>query len=323
MPSVDVFIPNYQYGNYLTGCVESVLNQDVQDLRVVIIDNASTDNSVEVAHSLAATDSRIQVVAHPVNLGHVASFNEAIDLATADYFMALNADELLTPGCLRRALWIMQTRPDVSFAYGDGVMCGEKDATPRPILGRMGRWKISTSEEYIAKFCRTPFRSAGFILIRTMVQKRAGHYRLTLGGDLEMQLRLARLGPVAETNVVQGHWRQEGLNISKVFWDDFVRRVQIAESTFESFFSHEGSVMAGAGRLRRSARMTIGSYAYWSGLSHFVRGQWRQGTVLFGYAFRLSPLTVVVPPIVRLLRRGHWIARVREIVREGIAGKRA
>src|SRR4051794_15159199 len=54
MASIDVVIPCYQYGRYLRDCVRSVLDQDVEQLRVLIIDNASTDGSAEIARQLAA-----------------------------------------------------------------------------------------------------------------------------------------------------------------------------------------------------------------------------------------------------------------------------
>lgn len=56
MASVDVIIPNYEYGRFLRDCVTSVLRQNIEALRVLIIDNASTDDSVEVARALARED---------------------------------------------------------------------------------------------------------------------------------------------------------------------------------------------------------------------------------------------------------------------------
>jgi glycosyltransferase involved in cell wall biosynthesis len=61
--SVDVAIACYQYGRFLRGCVMGVLTQDIRDLRVWIIDNASTENTLEVAQQLAAEDPRVEVVA--------------------------------------------------------------------------------------------------------------------------------------------------------------------------------------------------------------------------------------------------------------------
>ena len=108
MASVDVIVPCYQYGHFLRDCAASVLTQDVSDLRLVIIDNASTDNTLEVAREIAAADRRVEVIAHGSNLGHLASFNEGIDRASANYFLILCADDLLAPGALVRAVSIME-----------------------------------------------------------------------------------------------------------------------------------------------------------------------------------------------------------------------
>src|SRR5262245_5768644 len=103
MVSVDVAIPNYNYGRYLRGCVESVLSQDIEALRVLIIDNASTDNSAEIARELARSDPRVEIRIREKNLGPHASFNEAVDWAAGDYFLILCSDDAVTPGSLRRA----------------------------------------------------------------------------------------------------------------------------------------------------------------------------------------------------------------------------
>ena len=64
MASVDVVIPCYQYGRFLRDAVTSVLSQGISQLRVLVIDNASTDNSLEVATQLALEDRRVEVIAH-------------------------------------------------------------------------------------------------------------------------------------------------------------------------------------------------------------------------------------------------------------------
>ncbi len=69
MAKIDIAIPCYQYGRFLGQCLESVLSQDVGDLRVLVIDNASADNSVEVAQEFARKDPRVGVVVHPKNSG--------------------------------------------------------------------------------------------------------------------------------------------------------------------------------------------------------------------------------------------------------------
>ena len=97
MSSIDIVIPNYNYGRFLEGCVESVLGQNIPDMRILIIDNASTDDSVAIARSLATTNPRIETCLRPKNLGGQASFNEGIDWARADYFAIICADDVLSP----------------------------------------------------------------------------------------------------------------------------------------------------------------------------------------------------------------------------------
>lgn len=61
-PTIDVVIPNYNYGHYLLECADSVLSQSGINIRLLIIDNASEDNSASVARDLAAHDKRVELL---------------------------------------------------------------------------------------------------------------------------------------------------------------------------------------------------------------------------------------------------------------------
>jgi cellulose synthase/poly-beta-1,6-N-acetylglucosamine synthase-like glycosyltransferase len=75
LPSVTVVIPCYRYGMFLEEAVGAVLGQDGVDPRVIIVDDASPDDSASVAHALAAADSRVTVVVHETNKGHIQTYN--------------------------------------------------------------------------------------------------------------------------------------------------------------------------------------------------------------------------------------------------------
>src|ERR1700678_792414 len=93
MSPVDVVVPCYNYGRYLKGCVESVLSQRDVDVRVLIIDDASSDDTPVIGEGLAANDMRITFRRHAVNLGHIKTFNEGIlDWARAPYTLLSSAD---------------------------------------------------------------------------------------------------------------------------------------------------------------------------------------------------------------------------------------
>ena len=72
------------------------MQEDV-DVRVLILDDASPDNTAVVAAELAAGDSRVTVRRHLLNQGYIASYNEGLDWVDGDYVSMLDADECADP----------------------------------------------------------------------------------------------------------------------------------------------------------------------------------------------------------------------------------
>src|SRR5258708_39987011 len=139
--SVDVAVPCYHYGHYLRDCTASILEHGMDDLRILIIDNASTDDSLSIARQIATEDRRVQVSAHASNLGQHASFNEAVDWCRADYFLLLCADDLLAPGALRRACSIMERHPNVNLTYGRAISIVAEAPVPDTSGGPDPEWR--------------------------------------------------------------------------------------------------------------------------------------------------------------------------------------
>ncbi len=311
MPSVDIAVPCFQHGRFLRDCVESALNQGVEQTRVVVIDNASTDDSVDVAKQLAREDSRVELIAHPNNLGPHASFNEGVDWATADYFMVLCADDLLAPGSLARAVAILEQTPALSFAYGTDVhwRAGDK---PAVLDGAEAEWQVTSGAEFVERCCRNPERyiAAGMVLVRTSIQKAAGHYRPALPhtDDFEMLLRLACQGPVAFTRMVQGIKRMHGANQTDTFLAERTRDLVERLAAIDSFFENEGSTMGEADRLRRLGRRSISERAYWCGMKDLMYGR-MSGAGLLRLAVELDPTVAVFPPL-------NYLMRMRDVSRD-------
>ena len=324
-PVVDVAIPCYQYGRFLRDCVESVLRQDYPHLRVVIIDNASTDDSVEVAEQLAREDARVEVIAHARNLGQHASFNEAIDWASSEYFLLLCADDLMLPGCLSHAVAILERHPEAGFVYGDALRLDLEG--PLPDLGGVverATWQVLPGGDIIERFCREGVNhipGPSVVLARTEAQKRAGHYRPALPhtDDFEMWMRLASLGPAARTTAPLGVLRSHGLSRKMAAaaghsaerppalpWHDL--------AAFESFFAHEGRALPDADRLLSLARTNVSQRAYWAAAAHLCRGETAASVDLFRFAFRRRPINAIWPPLGYLFRRADSVGRVTEVI---------
>jgi GT2 family glycosyltransferase len=326
---VDVVIPCYQYGRFLRDCVTSVLTQGIRDVRVLIIDNASTDNSVEVAQQLAAEDRRVTVVARRRNLGLHASYNEGIDWASSKYFMVLCADDLLAPGCLAGAASVMERHPEVGFAYGRAVWFRPQDPIPVPDADpRDLPWRVVAGEEILERFCRDgadhiPGPSA--VVVRTVAQKLAGYYRPELPHttDFEMWMRLARVGPAANTEaylaILRLHTSSLTASASRDYacdrppalpWED--------EAAFESFFSHEGALLPEGARrhLHQLAKRSLTERAYWAAVAHLCRGQPGASGDLFKFAFGRRPMMTIVPPLGYLFKREDAAHRIVSVASE-------
>jgi glycosyltransferase involved in cell wall biosynthesis len=321
MASVDVAVPSYQYGRYLRGCVTSVLNQGIDDVRVLIIDNASTDDSLEVANQLAKEDSRVEVVAHRKNAGHLASFNEGIDWASADYFMVLCADDLLAPGALARAVSLMETHPNVNLTFGREFTVFSDTPVPRLDQPREVHWRLLDGNSLLQTLCRTGRPDASRFMIpgttavvRTAAQKKVGYYRRHLPhtSDLEVWLRFGCIGDAAETTAIQGIRRVHPLNRSASLytchnWDLHW------EAAFESFFENEGAKLPHAAPLHRTARRALAERAYWGCISNLLRGDVRLSAQLLGFAFSRCPATMVIPPFGYLFRQADTLPRIANV----------
>jgi glycosyltransferase involved in cell wall biosynthesis len=305
MVSVDVAIPNYNYGRYLRGCIESVLAQDIEALRVLIIDNASTDDSAEVARELAREDPRVEIRIREKNLGAAASFNEAVEWAAADYFLLLCSDDYLVPGSLRRASTFMRDHPDVHLTYG---VC--RRDPPGLIRQRVkpareeGTWRVRSGSAFVEMLCRLVANpvSGPTAVVRTEVQKRVGYYRpeLRYTNDLEMWLRFACHGDVAETDNLQACARVHKLNQSATVAGVLGWNREL-EAAFTSFFENAGRGMPDASRQLDRVRRCLADRAYWSAISALLHAE--HGSIdLMKYALRRRPMSLLVPPFGYVLR---------------------
>ncbi|NBS17125.1 MAG: glycosyltransferase [Gammaproteobacteria bacterium] len=130
-PRVSVLIPSYQHAAYLRGAVESVLQQTFSDLELIVIDDASKDDSWDVLTSM--DDARLRLFRHETTQGAHRTLNEAIELARGDFIAILNSDDLYLEDRLEAlvAEAIKTDRPDVfiftDIAFMDGQGRSQED----------------------------------------------------------------------------------------------------------------------------------------------------------------------------------------------------
>lgn len=116
-PLVSVGLPVHDGADEVGRAIESVLDQELRDLELVISDNASTDGTGAVCRDYAARDGRIRYSRTQRATGAVPNFNRAFTLARGRYFKWLGHDDVLAPGALGRATQVLETRPSVVLCH--------------------------------------------------------------------------------------------------------------------------------------------------------------------------------------------------------------
>ncbi|GLR97738.1 MULTISPECIES: glycosyltransferase [Bradyrhizobium] len=303
MAKIDIFVPCYNYGRFLRACVDSVLEQSVRDLRVLIIDDASSDDSLSVAKELAQADSRVSVIAHPENRGHIRTYNEGIEWTAADYCLLLSADDLLVGGALERAVEIMDANPDIVLTYGDCIAW--HDDLPFPVIEPSQKYTW-TRHDLLGEMCATSMNTVPTptAIVRTRVQKAIGGYRPSLphAGDLEMWLRFAASGSVARINAVQAIYRKHSTAMSNAYFAEMTSDYRQCQLAFQSFFNEYEDRLGTSHGLRKISSRALAERVFRHGTGLLRRGRVNDGLRLMRQAMAMDRRLRYLPPLWRVLK---------------------
>jgi len=126
-PKVSVLIPAYNYAHYLGEAIESVLEQTFGDIELIVVDNCSTDNTVELVHSYMEKDPRVKLVVNKTNVGMFRNYNESLLHATGECIKFLNADDKFDKTLLQEFVSILDKHPNVSLVTSWRQFFGTRD----------------------------------------------------------------------------------------------------------------------------------------------------------------------------------------------------
>ncbi len=128
MPKVSILIPVFNREAFLADCIQSALSQTFTDFEVIVVDNASTDHSWEVAKEFTSLDPRVRAFRNDLNLGPVRNWQRCLDNANGEYAKFLFSDDLMLPDFLAATLPIFD-EGDIAFVstaafVGDSLQRG-------------------------------------------------------------------------------------------------------------------------------------------------------------------------------------------------------
>jgi glycosyltransferase involved in cell wall biosynthesis len=135
-PKISVLLPVYNCELYIQTAVESILNQTFTDFEFLIIDDASTDDTVFIIKKI--NDSRIQLIEKPLNSGYTNSLNYGLQIAKGRYIARMDGDDISMPERFAQQIAYLESHPDV-------VVCG----TTYKIVGNDKRITLPENHEAI------------------------------------------------------------------------------------------------------------------------------------------------------------------------------
>ncbi len=116
-PTVSVVMPVYNRETFVTRAIDSILQQTYRDFEFIIIDDGSTDKTVEIIRRFAAKDRRIKLFQNAENKGISYTRNRGMDLARGKYLYIMDSDDYAMPNAIQLAVEKMKAHPDIAFTY--------------------------------------------------------------------------------------------------------------------------------------------------------------------------------------------------------------
>jgi hypothetical protein len=279
MPKVSVIIPCYNHGHFLPDSIGSALAQEGVGSEVIVVDDASTDDSATVAQRFAEADSRVAVLRHQKNTHHVIAFNDGYAAATGEFIVRLDADDMLTPGSLARSVALFDAFPSVGLVYGHPCHFTTK-VPPVPRVGPPRSWSIWPGADWVAERCRRGCNviTTPEVVIRASVMKQIGplSLRLKFAQDMEMWLRTATVSDVGRVDGPdQALHRDYATSMSQTAGAGHMLDIRERREVFATLFDGPGGQLLFADELHETAKRTLAAEALEEACRAYDRGRTR------------------------------------------------
>lgn len=184
-PKVSVIIPVYNFGHFLPFALKSVFSQTYKDFEVIVVDDASTDNTLVIARKYW---SKITYITHKTNRGFASSMNTGVKKAKGKYVTFLSGDDLLLPDFLEKEVAVLENNPNVGLVHS-GVFFIDKRGRK---IGRSNLENSYTGRNDYQRLVIGNFMYLVTVLTRTELIRKVGYFNTKLRQmpDWDMWLRI-------------------------------------------------------------------------------------------------------------------------------------
>jgi len=186
-PLVSIITPSYNQGRFIRDTIESVLNQDYENIEYIIIDGGSTDDTLSI---IKEYKGQLSYVSEKDN-GQSDAINKGFKRATGEIVAWLNSDDVYEPGCISKVVQEFEKEEKLGLLYGDGYIIDENNNKIKVFeyTQEFDFWKLINFWDYIMQpatfFRRSMLEKVGYLDVNL-------HYCM----DWDLWIKLASISDV-------------------------------------------------------------------------------------------------------------------------------
>ena len=226
-PRLSVIMPVYNARRYLSESVESILNQTFGDFEFIIVNDGSTDGSLEVLESFADRDSRILLITRP-NGGYASALNEALGLAKGEFVARMDADDVSLPKRFEQQVKYLQEHPDCVVVGGSALLIDQEGDSIS--VSHLPCDHNTMDTHHINGHRIQLFHPLVTMRREALVSIKGYRIDFEPAEDLDLFLRMAEMGKLANLDQVLLKYRHHDTNISLIRAQEQSRKSGLAVS---------------------------------------------------------------------------------------------
>jgi len=191
MATVDVLVPTFNRSAMLRRCLESIQAQTYTDIRVIIGDNCSDDDTGIVAQNFCGRDARFSYVRNATNLGMYGNMNALFTRVTAPYVHCMHDDDWLEPCFYERMIAGLEESPEAGLAWPRVILSQGENEIGYRLPERFSHDQVLPAETAFEELVHGNFIIFPAVILRTSVWREIGSFSEYMAADWLMWLRIA------------------------------------------------------------------------------------------------------------------------------------
>ena len=255
-PLISVIIPVYNTGQYLAYCLDSVINQTYQNLEIILVNDGSTDNSLQIAQQYSDRDKRIQIL-NQENQGVSAARNFGISRANGEYIGFVDSDDWISPDMYQHLFSLLDlygadiSEAEIIRATNEGVRINPEET----------QINVYTQQEYLKKFFKIQSQETVYYSYNKLYKKSVltnDQFPLyKVGEDVVSAFKAAlRSNRIVSSNVPIYYYRQ-GTGVTSQFNEHYFQLINVWDDVYNLAKQGSKQYQKWADINRKRIRLTI------------------------------------------------------------------